>query len=173
MWKLFTNFKKQVSVERYELDRHHTHGDVDLARVSYCFHGKFKHLSLDGHNVWRILGKGACCEYLSWSQESFLSLTLLGMPALGPVKCLPLVLGTQLATPSSLALTLDLIREHHEKALSPFDWPNIQVQNKRRQSSSFIHSTNIKNSPSAGNASVDKTDKTPALARLIFWWDNR
>ena len=52
--ELFTNLKKQVSVGHCELDRHHTHGDVDLARVSYCFHGKLKHLSLvplDGHNV--------------------------------------------------------------------------------------------------------------------------
>lgn len=54
MWKLFTNFEKQVSVEHYELDQHRIHGDVDLARISYCFHGKFKHLSLvlrEGPNV--------------------------------------------------------------------------------------------------------------------------
>lgn len=52
--ELITNFKKQVSVERCELDRHHTLGDVDLTRVSYCFQGNFKHRSLvplDGHNV--------------------------------------------------------------------------------------------------------------------------
>lgn len=163
MWKLFTNFKKQVSVERYELDRHHTYGDFDLTRVSYCSHGKFKHLSLGGHNVWRILGKGACCEYLSLSQESFLSLMLLGMPVLGPVKCLPLVLVTQLTTLSVLHWCWSwLICEHREEESPPLDWPNIQIQSKPRQSS-LIHSTNIKNSLSAGNASVGKTDKTPAL----------
>ena len=52
--ELFTNFKEQVSVGHCELDPHHTHGDVDLARDPYCFQGKLKRLPLvplDGRNV--------------------------------------------------------------------------------------------------------------------------
>jgi hypothetical protein len=73
----------QISKSRflfhYELDRHHTHSDVDLARFSYCFHGKFKCLPLvlfDGHKVWRILGARTCGEHLRPCQKSCLSFRL-------------------------------------------------------------------------------------------------
>lgn len=98
MWKLFTNFWKQVSVEHYELDRHHTHGDVNLARISYCFHGKFKHLCVmlfDGPNVWRILGAGACGEYFSCARKS-VSPSCSMVPEQEPAKCLPSVFDTLL-----------------------------------------------------------------------------
>lgn len=64
--------------------------------------------------------------------------------------------------------SLELTGEHRGEALPPFERPSVQIQNQRRHTSSFIHSANIKSSPSAGHAPVGDTRTTPALAELMF-----